>query len=265
MAISDLIEKLGRAIFEAPFAGGLTEETPELAEIRLAMLDAVKEKSHRSGSRLVFPYNFMRLQLLGVPQEQAEMFESELLTGYLAEELKRGLARSGHRFRADLQVEIRTTPDLPLEGEKWLTIETELKRSEQSPATPAVRQAAKLVVLHGKANRSILVLNKARINIGRSSEVFRSAGPSRKNDLAFTEDNGINRTVSREHAHIAYNSRTGEYRIFNDRWYKGHANCGMWIVRDGLSQPVQHSSRGALLQSGDEIHLGSAILRFVAK
>jgi hypothetical protein len=265
MAISNLFEKLGRAIFEAPFAGSLTDETPELAEIRLAILDAVKAKSHRAGSHLVFPFNLVRIQLRGVPQEQAEMFQGGLLAGYLEEDLKRRLARAGHRFRGDLRVEIATTPDLPLENQTWLLVETALDRPQESPASEAPRQPAKLLVLHGTANRSTLILNKPRINIGRSAEVFRSAAPSRKNDLAFIEENEINRTVSREHAHIARNQKTGEYRIFNDRWYKGHANCGIWIVRDGLSQPVQRGARGLLLQGGDEIHLGSAILRFVAK
>jgi hypothetical protein len=265
VAISNLFEKLGRAIFEAPFAGGLTDETPELAEIRLAMLDVVKAKSHRAGSRLVFPYNLVRIQLRGVPEEQAEMFQGDLLAGYLEEELKRGLTRAGHRFRGDLHVAIETTPDLPLENEAWLTVAATLERPQQSPVDDAARQPAKLVILHGTANRSTLLLNKLRTNIGRSAEVFRSAGPSRKNDLAFIEDNEINRTVSREHAHIARNQKTGDYRIFNDRWYRGPANCGIWIVRDGLSQPVQRGARGVLLQPGDEIHLGSAILRFVAK
>jgi len=264
MAISDVIERLGRAIFEAPFAGSLAQETPELAEIRLAILDAAKAKGHRAGSQLVFPFNLVRVQLRGVPARKAEIFRGEFLANYLTEELKRGLARSGHRFREDLRVEVSTTPELPLEGQSWLVVETAIERMED--AQPSAPQAtAKLIVLQGKANRSVLALNKTRINIGRSPEVFRAAGPSRKNDLAFTEDNEINRTVSREHAHILYNPQTGEYRIFNDRWYKGHAQCGIWIVRDGLSQPVQRSSRGAALKSGDEIHLGSAVLRFVAK
>jgi pSer/pThr/pTyr-binding forkhead associated (FHA) protein len=117
-------------------------------------------------------------------------------------------------------------------------------------------------VLAGTAKQSELVLSKARTNIGRTEEVYRQEGPSRRNDLAFTEENEINRTVSREHAHILYSQKSGEYRIFNDRWYKGQSNCALWIVRDGLSQPVHRSARGTLLQAGDEIHLGNAVLRF---
>ena len=79
-------------------------------------------------------------------------------------------------------------------------------------------------------------------------------------------DNEINRTVSREHAHILFSKKTGEYRLFNDRWRKAgnksDNGCGVWIIRDGISQPVHHNTRGTALKSGDEIHLGRAVIRF---
>ena len=90
---------------------------------------------------------------------------------------------------------------------------------------------------------------------------------SRRNDLAFAEDSEINTTVSREHAHVLYDKLTGEYRLFNDRWYprEEKGGCGLWIVRDGLSQEVHRTSRGTRLEAGDEIHLGRAVVRFQLK
>ena len=266
MAISNVIEKLGRAIFEAPFGGGrISKDAPELAEVRLAVLDAVKAKSHRASGKHVFPYNVVRVELLGVPQEEAAVFQSEFLGSYLADELKTGLKRSSYRFPADLRVEIRTSPRLPNRGENWLAVETELEDRKIEEPSPRTRKPAKLVVVNGTANHQELLLTKVRTNIGRTAEVFREAGPSRRNDLVFTEDNEINRSVSREHAHIVHSSKTGEYRIINDRWYKGEKNCGIWIVRDSLSQPVHRGERGTVLKQGDEIHLGSAVLRFQTK
>src|SRR5579875_2652535 len=139
MAISDVIERLGRAIFEAPFAGSLAQETPELAEIRLAILDAAKAKCHRAGSHLVFPFNLVRVQLRGVPAGQAEVFRGEFLANYLTEELKRGLARAGHRFRDDLRVEVHTTPELPLEGQNWVVVQTEIEQIEESQPSASTR------------------------------------------------------------------------------------------------------------------------------
>ena len=265
MALSTVIEKLGKAIFEAPFgANRISKDAPELAEIRLAVLDAVKAKSHRASGKSVFPYNLVRIHLRGIPEEQAAVFTSEFLSDYFARELKTSLRRSSCRFPEDLHVELRTTPGLPAQGEQWLAVETELQPPKAAPVATRARRPAKLVVLQGSAKPAEILLEKIRTNIGRTAEVYRAAGLSRRNDLAF-EENEIGRSVSREHAHISYSSKTGEYRLFNDRTYKGEPNCALWIVRDGLSQPVHRGTRGTLLKHGDEIHLGSAVLRFQSK
>jgi pSer/pThr/pTyr-binding forkhead associated (FHA) protein len=115
------------------------------------------------------------------------------------------------------------------------------------------------------ANQTEILLNKPRTNIGRTLDVYRANGPSRRNDIAFTEDTEINRTVSREHAHILFDPSTGEYRLFNDRWYKPGSGCGLWIIRSGLSNDVHRNSRGTKLQSGDEINLGLAAIKFQTK
>jgi hypothetical protein len=85
----------------------------------------------------------------------------------------------------------------------------------------------------------------------------------RRNDLAFIEDNEVNRSVSREHAHIDRDHITGECRLFNDRWYTRGTDCGTRIVRDGVSLEVHRDSRGTKLEPGDEIHLGRAVVQFL--
>ncbi len=266
MAISDVIEKLGRALFEAPFGTNrIAKDAPELAEIRLAVLDAIKAKSHRANGKNVFPYNLVRIQLLGVPSEQQAVFASSFLRSYFTEELKNGLVRSSYRFPEDLDVEILAIPDLPMPGKDWLTVATELVGPTKPTTVLQDAMPARLSVMHGVANRPEISLKKARTNLGRTVEVYRGASPSRRNDLAFTEDTEINKTVSREHAHIEYSRKDGKYRLFNDRLYKGEENCGLWIVRDGSSLPVHRSDRGKVLESRDEIHLGSAVVRFQLK
>jgi hypothetical protein len=268
MPFSDAIEKLGRAIFEAPFgADKLTEDAPELAEIRLAVLDAVRAKSHRVGSVRVFSYDVISIHLRGIPEAQASMFSNGFLADYLGQEVRKALARSSCRYPDDLRVDLQTTQQLPAPGEQWLWIEIEA--TPRVPDASRPKRIARLVVAQGAANEPELLLKKIRTNIGRTVDVFRAEGPSRRNDLAFTEDNEINRSVSREHAHILIDRKSGEYRLFNDRWYKAGAkataNCGLWIVRDGLSQPVHRNERGVALKSGDEIHLGRAVLKFVMR
>ena len=266
MAISDAMEKLGRAIFEKPFGGDrLAKDAPEVAEIRLAVLDAVKAKSYRASGKCVFPYNLVRVRLLGIAEEGAHVFRSDFLSNYFMQELKTGLRRSSYHFPEDLRVEMLTTPELPAAGEQWMTVEAVAEAAKGDAVPQEVRKSIKLVIVNGAANRPEMALSKVRTNIGRTAEVFRAEGPSRKNDLAFTETDEISRSVSREHAHVLVSQKTGEVRLFNDRTYKGEQSCGLWIVRDGLSRPVHKSSRGTLLQHGDEIHLAKAVLRFQSK
>ncbi|HTM48142.1 MAG TPA: FHA domain-containing protein [Bryobacteraceae bacterium] len=267
MEISSVIEKLGRAIFETPFGGArISKDAPELAEIRLAVLDAIKSKSHRAGGKTVFPFNLVRIHLRGVPEAQAAVFHGEFLAKYFSGEIRAGLTRAGYRFPDDFQAEIRSTPKLPEKGEEWLWVETATKDLRAESSAAGARKTARLSVLQGVANQAELGLTKARTNIGRTTDVYRVDGPSRRNDLAFTGDSEINRTVSREHAHILYSKKTGEYRLLNDRFHKpgqkSDAGCGVWIIRDGISQPVHHNARGTVLKPGDEIHLGRAVIRF---
>jgi pSer/pThr/pTyr-binding forkhead associated (FHA) protein len=165
------------------------------------------------------------------------------------------------RFPADLHVEVETTPQLPSAEEQWLVVQAE-SREISAPSVAAVEvKLGRLVVVRGEANQSDVLLEKTRTNIGRPVEVFKQDGPSRVNDIAFTGDSDVNRTVSREHAHVLFDKQSGEYRIYNDRNARNGA-CGLWIMRDGLSQEVRRTARGARLEHGDEIHLGSAVLRF---
>ncbi|MGA3025018.1 MAG: FHA domain-containing protein [Bryobacteraceae bacterium] len=258
--MTNWMEKLGRAIFEAPFCGEqLVRDAPGMAEIRVAVLDEARARTHRVAGREVFPYNVVKLLVRGVGEEQAGVFRGAFFRQLLEQELREGLGRVRVRFPADLHIEVQTTAELPGTDQQWLAVQVESR--EAPPAPVAAGRTGRLVVVRGQASQPEVLMEKARTNIGRPVEVFKEDGPSRVNDLAFTADSEINRTVSREHAHVLFHKQSGEYRIYNDRYAKG-GNCGLWIMRDGLSQEVHRTARGARLEHGDEIHLGSAVLRF---
>lgn len=265
MSLSDLIERLGKTIFEAPFNAALApQDAPELAEIRLAVLEEILKKGQRVGGRTMFPFNLVRIRICGVSDAESAFLKSEFLKGYFEQEIRKSLARSNYRFPDDLEVEFETAADLPGEKEPWLMVTVESRPEKEVTAAP--RRTARLVVVRGTASAPEVLLSKDRTNIGRTAEVYRANGPSRRNDLAFTEEN---RTVSREHAHILHSKKTGEYRLYNDRWYqhgkKDAADCGLWIIRDGLSREVPRNARGVKLEPGDEIQLGQALVRFQVK
>ena len=268
MGISEFIERLGRTVFEAPFgATAETSNSPEVAEIRFAILDEIQKKMQRAGGKHIFPYDLVRIQIRGVGDAQSAIFERDFFRNFFEQEVKRSLTKSACRHPEDLRVEVRVTDTLK-EGQKWLSIETLAQEVKEEPPPPA-RRIAKLTVTSGSANKPELVLQKVRTNIGRTLDVFRAQGPSRRNDLVFGDDTPVNRTVSREHAHILYHKDADEYRLYNDRWYKRggkmDGGCGLWIVRDGMGQEVHRDSRGTKLLPGDEIHFGKAVVKFQLK
>ena len=258
MNVGQFLEKWGRTMFERPLAAAPDpEEPPELAEIRLAILDQVREKSYRSGGRKVFPYDLLRVELRGVEQSREAIFAGQFFRKYLEQEVHQALRTGGCRFPENLRVDVSATVGLPRRDEPWLVVEAVSLGAEREG-----KSAARLVVREGAANVAELLLKKARTNIGRVVDVYRDAGLYRRNDLAFEADTEINRSVSREHAHIQRDTVSGEYRLFNDRWYPRGGDCGAWIVRDGMSQEVHRNARGTKLEAGDEIHLGKAVVVF---
>ncbi len=256
MNFTDFLEKFGRTVFEAPLRPG-GEEPPEFAEIRLAVLDHAREKSYRSGGKKVFPFDLLRVELRGVEESRRSLFSGQFFRKYLEQEVRQSLANAGCRHPENLRVDVEAVPGMPGPSEEWLRVE-----AGQQDASGAKR-APRLVVREGTANVPEIRLDKARTNIGRAVDVVRSEGLFRRNDLAFAEDTEVNRSVSREHAHILFDKATGECRLFNDRWYAlGGHDCGIWIVREGMSLEVHRNSRGAKLEPGDEIHFGQAVVIF---
>ena len=262
MNVGEYLEKWGRTMFESPLGGrGKSEEPPELAEIRLAVLDCAREKSYRAGGKKVFPFDLLRVHMNGVEAARREVFAGRFFRQYLEQEVRTALKDSGCRFPDNLRVDVEATAGLPKPDEPWLTIE-----AISQETGPAAIRVPTLTVREGDANAAEIKLDKARINIGRVVDVYRDQGLFRRNDLAFVADTEINRSVSREHAHILFDRVTGEHRLYNDRWYprESHGECGIWIVRDGMSQEVHRTSRGTKLEPGDEIHLGRAVVVFEA-
>jgi hypothetical protein len=264
MTLTDFVERVGRTLFEVPFGGGAPRAAShaELAEIRHAILEEIERRSQRTGGRNLFPYNRVTILIRGADEQQASALQGDFLREYFENEIRQSLSKSEAQYPDGLRVGVDVSSERPGKGERWLTVVTSF---EEPPAAPKPREViGKLVVLEGSASAYQIELDKPRTNIGRTLDVYGTAGLSRRNHLAFAEGDEISGTVSREHAHVLRDQGTGEYRIFNDRVYnreKGEA-CNIWIIRDGLSQEVHRNTRGVRLRDGDEIHLGRAVLRF---
>ena len=165
MKLGDYLESWGRTLFEAPLAGApKPEEPPELAEIRLAILDEVRAKSYRAGGRKVFPFDMVRVDLRGVERERYGVYTGRFFRQYLEREIRAGLTAAGCRFPETLHLEVRATLGLPQPGEPWLVVES----VGGADAGGGGRSPARLVVREGTANLAEVPLEKARTNIGRA-------------------------------------------------------------------------------------------------
>src|SRR5262245_6111271 len=107
MTLSELIEKWGKTFFEWPLAtGARPDDPPELAEIRHAVMDEVRSKSYRAGAGKVFPYDLIRINMRGVEQSRAAVFNSRFFRNYLEQEVQVSLRADGTRFPEHLRVEV---------------------------------------------------------------------------------------------------------------------------------------------------------------
>jgi hypothetical protein len=115
-----------------------------------------------------------------------------------------------------------------------------------------------LTVVCGTAARKMYSFAARRIDLGRCAEVRDTRNRLvRTNHVAFVEGSGeVNQSVSRRHAHIAYEPASGGYRLRDDGSVHGTS-----VVRDGSTVAVPSGSVGIRLRPGDEIALGEARLR----
>jgi hypothetical protein len=131
--------------------------------------------------------------------------------------------------------------------------------SKRNSADEAKAPDFELVIMNGEKAGTMFRSNASRINLGRLNEVLdKNRRLARRNELSFTESDPIYSTVSRVHAHLAYDARANVFRIYDDR-----SRFGTTVARSGKTISVTAGGRGVTLASGDEVHLGRACVRFI--
>ena len=234
----------------------------EPLEIVHAILDAVEREIQPGGrGTRVFPFNRVELSILAPSREARGRLEAVFA----------GDTPLPARIIERLQSAGCSTPDIVVAIEyvaraqkNWRAREFDVAFGRvtepvvESPAADSTPTRIDVTVSRGITERRTYSFLAQRIDLGRCAEVRDSRSRLvRTNHVAFTEGSGdVNQSVSRQHAHIAYESRTGHFRLHDDG--SGH---GTGIVRDGRTVDVPRGSRGVRLQSGDEIVLGEARLR----
>lgn len=164
-----------------------------------------------------------------------------------------------------LEVDFVSTP--PPEAVKSSDVDAALFISTRSKPSIHKEATAYLRVLNGEAEKEVYTLTSTgpKINIGREKKAQTADGFFRENAIAFpgTSSNDSNRSVSRQHAHIEWDSEGGWFYIFADEGGIPPLNKLKVRTAEGNLEKIQTTEIGHRLREGDQIMLGEgAVLEF---
>lgn len=251
----DLQSRLTR-FFDAPPGPAATP-----LEICQAVLDDAERRLQPAGrGRRVFPYNRLVVRVLQTTPERAPL---EAAFARIDARLRERLAELQCDEPASLDVRLvllkKAPPDWPADRLFRVDYRADHEGGETGPPGDAPQQVH-ITIVKGAAARRAYSLEEPVISIGRTADPTGDSGRVRRNRVAFLDTvDGITETVGRAHAQLRFDRRAREYRLFDD----GSSN-GTAIVRDGATIPVPpRDPRGVRVRSGDEVHLGRAVIRLV--
>jgi FHA domain len=254
---STIARRLDRAARDT--LGAVAREPLEIVHL---VIEAVEHEIQPGGrGKRVFPFNSITLFVLAASGEGRARFEAVLageppLRDRIVEHL-----RSKSCPVDDLTLDVTYVARAPKD---WRHPQFNLAfaRVARAPATDAPRDPAfvrlDLTIVRGTAERKTYSFAARRIDLGRRAEVRDTRNRLiRTNHVAFVEGSGeVNQSVSRRHAHIAYEPSSGGYRLRDDGSVHGTS-----VVRNGSTVAVPAGSLGVRLRTGDEVVLGEARLR----
>lgn len=216
------------------------------------------------GGHRRFPHTTIGITVLAVNKEEQDRYASALSD--LEPKIRERLRELACDQPARLDIDVRFAKK-PRKG--WTAdqrVELTFSRDEPAAAARVSREretvalsSVRLVVLRGAAAKRTYSFEQKVIRFGRGEDLAEASGRSRRNDIAFLDDeDDVNRTVARAQAHLQFDAERREFRLFDD----GSSN-GTRIVRDAeIITVTPHGPRGVRVTSGDILEFGRARVRF---
>ena len=231
----------------------------ELLEIRREILEDIRDRIEPKGEgKYFFPHNEVAIRIAAENEEQALVKRAAFSDdGGVERDIRELLVEANCRLPGSFRVAVEIVGDAELAASnRPFRIEYPRKKSAPTAKANTARPAAKLVVIRGSAEPAEFAIESNRVNLGRLQEVIgEKEGLRRRNDIAFAE---TEITVSREHAYLSFEPDSGKFRVCDCQSARGTR-----VFRGGRRIEVPRAStRGVQLQTGDEIHLGDARIRF---
>jgi len=206
----------------------------------------------------VFPFTSIDIGIFAKDDEQRDSYEAVLTTDPpFTQRIEELILEEGCRVRG-LRVSLQVSVNAALAVTE---LPFQLKFAKASAVqTVGPRPPARLVVVKGETDTNDVEIVSDRVNLGRLREVVSSSGSIlRINQVAFAESET---TVAREHAFVRWDAAGGRFLLFDHI----SGSRGTRIFRGGETIALpKGASKGTALEDGDEIHLGSARVRFVCE
>lgn len=257
--IRKLEEKITRGVLGA--ARNVTNESgdSEALELKAAILDAVEREVPTLGhNQSEFPFPHISVEFaVRDAASQAILDVAFRRDSRLEKMVRKRLLKIGSSPPAGLVVRIGylSPSDPSLDGRPF-----RIDFAPMAPGAAPLGRTVRFVVKNGRCSgRETYEMVTLRVSVGRLPEVVDiNNRVIRCNDLVFPEHlDPSNPTVSRLHAHIDFDPRTGDFRVFDDA-----SRAGTRVVRQSRTLPVPAGATGGVrLHDSDEIYFGAVCVR----
>jgi hypothetical protein len=243
---------------------------PDVKTIRHSLLQFIKDqlKKWEGGEGA----NIKGLQLFLAPSaEERHLYEAAVFFDqegkFKDEEVQRIADDYALELPHDYNMDLLFVEVLPSEAVKAKDLPVALHVSTKKQPVLTAQTTAYLRVVNGEAEKDVYVLTdkSGRVCIGREKRVQTPEGFLRENNICFpsTSQNGANKYISRQHAHIEWNRDVGAFFLYADEGGIPPRNKIKVQTANGDIIRLQSTHVGHHLHEGDQIMLGqSALLQF---
>lgn len=245
------------------------KQTGDVKTVRSVLLQFIKEKLQLVEGGEGVNINGIYL-FINCDDSERYLYEAALYTD-TANKFKEEIQRIADDYAIHLpstwKLEIAFTDKYPAQSYLSAETKTALFISTRKAGVINKKASAYIRILSGQTEKEIYILQPSteKINIGRESQAQLSGGFVRKNSIAFTTTGSmdLNRSVSRQHAHIEWEPQSGSFLIFADEGGIPPYNKMKVRTANGMAVKMQAIEVGHRLDEGDQIILGdTAVLEF---
>ena len=246
----------------------LFKERPhDVKAIRNILSQFIKEKLQRAqggeGANIMGVYIFINCS-----DAEKHLYEAAVFAGipgkFKMEEVQKIADDYAITLSPSFKFEIAFTDKFPPQADLVKDINAAVFISTNKSGLSNKKNRAFIKVLNGEAEKETYPIDTAngRINIGREARVQAAGNYMRKNTIAFKPDE-MNRSVSRQHAHIEWEADSNSFLIFADEGGIPPNNKMKVRTSEGILIKMQAIEVGHRLQEGDQVILGdAAVLEF---